>query len=143
MLAAPRTQASARSLLTWIWSGSFIALLVIPLILLARGFVEGSSVPVRWIDQISSSYAANLGAILAFHFGSRSRARRGPVDRTSFSLALVASVVWNGVAIALAAPAIWGGANLPDAGDMIQSFGSRLVWFVAPSLGYFFGRSVS
>ena len=97
----------------------------------------------RWIEldnfmaalkQLSASFAPYLGVMLLFYWG---RAGKGKTIKAgwSFWLALVGSIIWNGVIFLFIVV-----GPIEDALESTRDIGVLLAWLVAGAIGYFFAQ---
>jgi hypothetical protein len=134
------SSASLPGILASFWSACFVITLGIPFLLLIRSSIESSTLP--WaLDQISTLYAPNIGAVLTYYFAKPGRPRRLSGFKSGpFLVALLASAIWNAVVAGTLLLVPMGQLHIEDALRFANTAGPKLSWLVAPALGYFFAK---
>ena len=130
----------ARGILATLWGASFMAAIVIPFVLYARGAIETDGLKPG-LEDLSGIYAPHIGAILTYYFATKKRARSAVMKRTTFLLALAISGLWNLAVFTLILPPLWGSGGLIDATGTAKNIVPQLAWVLGPVLGYFFAKA--
>lgn len=130
---------NARKVLLLVWLGFFLAIVGMVLVFYLNGWIEMDNFKVA-MTQLSAVYAPYLGVMLLFYWGRAKRGAKGGAVKTgvSFWLALVSSVVWNGMIVLF----IFFQA-IEDAVENIRDIGGLLAWLVAGAIGYYFADESS
>jgi hypothetical protein len=134
------SSVSLPGILASLWSGCFVVALAIPFLLLMMSSIESPTLP--WaLDQISTLYAPNIGAVLAYYFVKRAGSRRrSRLKSGPFLAAVLASAIWNAVVAGTLLLVPMGLLHIEDALSFAGTIGPKLSWLVAPALGYFFAK---
>ena len=92
---------------------------------------------------IADAYSANLAVILGFYFHAKFRSEKD-VDRsiTSLVVAVIATLIWNGLALSTCFAALAYLIPIDEATKTISSVAPKLSWLVAPMLGYYFASQI-
>jgi len=122
------------------------------------GFFVLNSVSVVWLyysdriggdnfrdamAQLNALYVPYLGAVISFFFTKGAEASDAARTRQAFYLAVSATLLWNLFpTIALSRLLLSYGFIEPTVKE-IRDIGAGLSWLVAPTIGYYFGKSVS
>jgi hypothetical protein len=134
------THERATIVLATLWLSFFLISLAVPMWLFFSDAIEQPAFTVA-LDGISALYVPYLGAVLAFYFATRNRASRTVTRQETFVIALVVSAVWNLVVCSFIIRIPLGRTGIEEGIKVARESGGRLSWFVAPVMGYFFGKS--
>ncbi len=127
---------NARKVLLSVWLGFFLVNVGMVLYFFFDGWIEMDNFKVA-MTQLSAVYAPYLGFMLLFYWG---KAKKGAALKTglSFWLALVGSVLWNGVIFLFIFF-----QPIEDAVANVRDIGGLLAWLVAGAIGYYFAHESS
>jgi hypothetical protein len=130
-----------RARLTVLWAGSFAVALLGTLYL--RWWVGiGADNFTAAIELVSTQYAPYLGAVIGFYFATKAQTQTTSTNPViPHRLALVMSSLWNITFVGLLARACLQLTTIEEALNDISTVIPKLAWIVAPSIGYFFGKS--
>jgi hypothetical protein len=136
-----RFRAKSPEILTALWFASFCICLLSPILMRLRSGIESDTLMAA-LGSIADAYSANLAVILGFYFHTRLRTVKD-VNRSTTSLvvAVVATLIWNGLAIGMCFAALVYLIPIDDATKTISGVAPKLSWLVAPMLGYYFASS--
>jgi hypothetical protein len=139
---APGIRATSPSILTALWLASFCVCLLVPVLMRVRSAIESDTLTAA-LSSIADAYSANLAVILGFYFHAKVRSEKN-VDRsvTSLVVAVVATLIWNGLALGASFAALAYLIPIDEVTKLISSVAPKLSWLVAPMLGYYFASSV-
>jgi hypothetical protein len=125
---------SARKVLLSVWLGFFFVNMGMVLFFYLGGWIGGENFKLA-MKQVSSVYAPYLGLMLLFYWGKAKKGSGGVKVGLSFWLALVGSVIWNGVIFLFIFF-----QYIEDAVANIRDIGGLLAWLVAGAIGYYFAQ---
>jgi hypothetical protein len=130
-----------RSVLSILWMAFFVVDLGVLTALYFGDSIGGDSYRAA-LSQLSSLFVPYLGAILAYHFSTRS-ATTPTSKRLSlpFGFAVLTALLWNSVLTLQYMNLLLGRGFIETVIEDSRDFGSVLAWFVAPSIGFFFGAA--
>ncbi|MBN2092438.1 hypothetical protein JW964_22645 [candidate division KSB1 bacterium] len=97
------------------------------------------------IQQWNASYAPYIGAITLFYWRSTRISSLPEINeaRVAFYLALICSVIWNGIILFFLLPTLLGTGTIESAIADIREIASMLSWLVAGAIGYYFADSMA
>lgn len=102
----------------------------------------GPDASEKLFEAIIGQYAPLLGAVIGYHFGGVVSIRReGKSHAVAYRLAMTMSALWNLMTIGLVMSACVNADNTQDAIHGFATWIPKLSWLVAPSVGFFFGKS--
>jgi len=133
-----RLRSSSSGILTATWFACFWACLVVPCIMRLQSNIESDTLMAA-VGNITDAYSANLAVILGFYF--HSKLNSGPRRKSpsaSLLVALVATLIWNALAVGALVAALFNVFAVDEAAKMVSTVGPKLSWLVAPMLGYYF-----
>ena len=136
----PANRASAR--LAILWLVCFVLALTTPVYFYFRDYIEWPNLSAA-VDMLSAAYIPYLGTILGYYFVSKKVGETRSSDPTAFRIALLSSLVWNAVVIGLMLNALRSSGGIEESEKLVAMVSSKLAWFVAPTMGYFFGKTES
>jgi len=124
---------NARKVLLSCWLGFFLLDLAVVMFYFLARWIELDNFMAA-LKQLSASFAPYLGVMLLFYWG---RAGKGKTIKAgwSFWLALVGSIIWNGVIFLFIVV-----GPIEDALESTRDIGVLLAWLVAGAIGYFFAQ---
>jgi hypothetical protein len=123
-----------RHMLLGVWLGFFLFNVGQVVFYYVKGWIEMDNFKVA-MTQLSAMYAPYLGVMLLFYWGKGKGERKVPVG-LAFGLALVCSVIWNG----LLGVFLWV-QPIEDAVANVRDIGGSLAWLVAGAIGYYFAQN--
>jgi hypothetical protein len=136
-----RFRTNSPSILTALWLASFSVCLLALILMRLRSSIEYDTLMAA-LTTVADAYSANLAVILGFYFYARQRSEKD-TDRSMASLvvAVVATLIWNGLAIGTCFAALVYLIPIEEATKTISAVAPKLSWLVAPMLGYYFASS--
>ena len=144
MMESVRSSSNARGILIAVWFGSLsISFLVILYLYLVQWIEKDSFLTA--VKEINGIYAPYVGAISLFYWGSSRNQRSEEMERPGrpFVLALLFSLLWNGIIVLSIVLLLFGHGTIEDSITIIKDIGSLLSWLVAGLIGYYFANPVS
>jgi hypothetical protein len=137
-----RLRANSPGILTALWLTCFCVCLLVPVLMQLRSGIESDTLTAA-LGSIADAYSANLAVILGFYFHAKLRSETD-VDRSISSLvvAVVATLIWNGLALGTCFAALAYLIPIDEATKTISSVAPKLSWIVAPMLGYYFASPI-
>ena len=108
-----------------------------------KGWIERDTF-LTAIKQWNTTYAFYIGAITLFYWGSAKKKQVLETNgtRTAFYIALICSLIWNGIVFVFLLPLLLGKPSI-EASLENKEIVSLLSWFVAGAIGYYFTNPVS
>jgi hypothetical protein len=134
------SRASAR--LAVLWVVCFVVALTTPVYFYFRDYIEWPNLSAA-VDLLCAAYIPYLGTILGYYFVSNKVAKTRSSDPTAFRLAMVSSLLWNTLIIGFMLNALRSSGGIEESEKLVAMVSPKLAWFVAPTLGYFFGKTDS
>lgn len=133
-----------RNWLTIVWFGFLILNCSIIFYLYLTGWIEDDNY-VGSLKEINTLYAPYLGAMTTY-FWSRSRQSSdatSTVGSSFITLAMIGSLIWNGMILALMLGVVFELNSIEAALRMINSLANIFSWLVAGAMGYYFSSASS
>lgn len=136
--------AKDRKLLLFVWFLFFILNGAIILFIYLQEWIERDNF-LAAIKQWNTSYAPYIGIILLFYWGSAKKKQALKTDetRTAFYIALICSLIWNGLVLVFLLSPLLGTGAIETALENIKEIASMLSWLAAGAIGYYFANPVS
>jgi hypothetical protein len=125
----------ARTTFATLWFASFLVCLVVLVELWLRDYLHTEKF-LEGARAVSGVYAPYLVAVGFFQWRRRSASPRKPDMR--FILALLSSVVWNGLILAVIVPLAFYRGDIETATSTLTSIGGTFSWLVAGAIGFYF-----
>ncbi|QFG31797.1 hypothetical protein F6476_22785 [Pseudomonas umsongensis] len=125
--------------LATIWVGAFVITVSIPIVTMMQHYVE-SATGLKSIEQISSLYAPYVGTVLTYVFAQKLINESKVTPTFTLVMAIILSLVWNSVVVSTVLHVLWAPISLQEATDQAVAIASKLSWFVAPVMGYYFAK---
>jgi hypothetical protein len=127
-----------RRALLAIWIACFALNIVIVVCLELKGWILEDNLR-KALTQLNSSYVPYVGVIVAFYF-ARNATTEGARERNNAAaaLAIVVSLVWNGVILAFFVPLLFGKGFIEQAIRNTEFASALISWLVAPVFGFYF-----
>ncbi len=140
------SDATARRLLILVWFGFFLGTMSVVLYLYLVQAIERDNF-IAALEQLNGLYAPYVGAITLFYWGGAARkASTHSQAGTAFALALLSSLIWNGLLFFFIVPLVFQSGFIEDSMANVTKVGGLLSWLVAGAIGYYFanptGRAV-
>jgi hypothetical protein len=136
-----KSDSTARRLLLIIWFLFFISNLSFILYLYFDKWIEKDNFHEA-LKQLNAIYAPYIGAISMFYWGITGKRKKNEVNKVGigFTLALLCSLLWNGVILFFILPLIFQTGTIEDSIENIQQIGGLFSWLVAGAIGYYFAN---
>lgn len=134
--------ASARTVVAVIWTVFFLGNLAVALSLHLNHAIEDDNFEAL-TTQLNSSYVTYLAAILGFYVIAHDAKPKKALNSGSFAVAVVASLLWNGLLSAFVWPLAFGHGTVEDAVKYIGQFAPLFSWIVAPVFTVFFVKNTT
>lgn len=122
-----------RKVLLGVWLGFFLVNVGQVFFYFFKGWIEMDNFKAA-MAQLSAVYGPYLGVMMLYYWG---KAKKGVVVKAGFSfwLAVVGSLIWNGVVFLFIYL-----QSIEDAVENVRDIGGLLAWLVAGAIGYYFAR---
>ena len=138
---------SARAVVAVIWTVFFLANLAVALSLHLSHAIGDDNFDAL-TTQLNSSYVTYLAAIVGFYLITypakpKNVANSSVANSGSFIVAVIASLLWNGVLSAFVWPLAFGHGTVEDAVKYIGHFAPLFSWVVAPIFTVFFAKNAT
>ena len=139
-----KSDSKDRKILLIVWLLFFILNGVIILFIYFQEWI-GQDNFLAAIKEWNSSYAPYIGAITLFYWGcaKKKHALKTEETRTAFYIALICSLIWNGIVLIFLLPPLLGTGAIETSLENIKEIASLLSWLVAGSIGYYFANKSS
>jgi hypothetical protein len=133
-----------RKILLIVWLLFFIFNGAIILFLYLQEWIERDNF-LAAIKQWNTSYAPYIGAITLFYWGSarKKQALKTDETRTAFFIAIIFSLIWNGIVLIFLFPPLLGTGAIETSLENIKEIVSLFSWLVAGAIGYYFTNPIS
>ena len=133
-----RIRTNSSGILAFIWLACFCVCLLVPSVMRFESSIEADTL-LASLGSVSDAYSANLAVILGFYFHSKLKSEKGGTRSiSSFWVALVATLIWNALAVGAYVAALLNLTAIDEATKIVSTVAPRLSWLVAPMLGYYF-----
>jgi len=139
-----KSALTARKVLISVWFGFFIINLSVIFYLYLGRFIERDNFKIA-IEHLSNIYAPYIGAITLFYWASlrKKQSQKKEKAGTAFSLALICSVIWNGMLFLFIVPLIFQSGCIETSIENMKEIGAILSWLVGGAIGYYFASPTS
>ncbi|SDE85536.1 hypothetical protein [Terriglobus roseus] len=134
--------ASARAILAAIWAASFLINLTIALCLYLNHDIGDDNFE-KLTTTLNSSYVTYLAAVIGCYVIVYTKKPKTSLNPGLFVVALVSSLLWNGVLSAFVWPLIFERGTVEGAIKYIGYFAPLLSWIVAPIFTVFFVKNAT
>jgi hypothetical protein len=144
-LSIKKSASNARKVLIIVWFGFFIINLSAVLYLyLGVKWIERDNFKIA-VEHLSNAYAPYIGAITMFYWASsrKKQSREKGKAGTALTLALICSVIWNGMHFLFIIPLIFQSGTIEASFENVKEIGAILSWLVGGAIGYYFANPSS